>query len=276
MLTVFIWSASVSPSLAFLSEGGFRVVVDSISTANTGQLELYRIKKGDTLWQVAEQYDVDLQTLMQINHLDHSSTLAVGQMLQIPGKKAGSYVIKPGDTMWAIAVRYNISTRELIALNSGVDPRNLRVGAKLVLPQDLHRVPIKEPSRSVSFSRAFFTWPLNGIITSAYGWRKSGFHHGLDIAAATGTPIKACAGGKVAYVGVKGVYGLTVIIDHYNGQQTLYAHTSKTHVTAGQKVAKGQVIAEVGATGNATGPHLHLEIKKSGETFNPIHYLQRL
>ncbi|MEN6325956.1 MAG: M23 family metallopeptidase [Syntrophomonas sp.] len=272
ILVALVSTTSLNSSMAALSEGGFRTSQGPKSAVNS-QLKLYRIENGDTLWKISRSYDVDLQTLMVLNHLNKNSTLSVGQLVQIPGTRSGIYVIRAGDTMWGIAAQYNIRTSDLVRLNANVNPNDLKVGDQLVLPDNLHRMPIKEPSRSFNMSPMFFSWPITGIITSAFGWRKSGFHHGLDIAADTGTPIRACAAGKVVFTGWKSVYGRTVVIEHYNGEQTLYAHTSKIYVTNGQKVVKGQKIAAVGATGNATGPHLHLEIKKAGQALNPIKYL---
>jgi murein DD-endopeptidase MepM/ murein hydrolase activator NlpD len=114
-----------------------------------------------------------------------------------------------------------------------------------------------------------------GVITSSYGWRSSGYHHGLDIAAEAGTAIKACASGEVVFTGYKSVYGRTVIIQHRDGKQSLYAHTQKVYVKTGEEVVKGQTIATVGTTGRTTGPHLHLEIKQNGKTLNPAQYLKR-
>lgn len=275
VMIALVWTMSFDVSMAALSEGGFRTELSPRSTVNS-QLKLYRIEKGDTLWDISRNYDVELQSLMVLNQLNADSILSVGQLVQIPAAKSGIYVIQAGDTIWRIADRYNISTSDLVRLNANVKPNNLKIGDQLVLPDNLHRVPINEPSRSYNISPMFFSWPVTGIITSAFGWRKSGFHHGMDIAADTGTPIKACAAGKVVFVGWQSVYGRMVIIQHYSGEQTLYAHTSEVYVTNGQKVIKGQKIAAVGATGNATGPHLHLEIKRAGQALNPIKYLPRL
>lgn len=115
--------------------------------------------------------------------------------------------------------------------------------------------------------------PISGIITSRFGSRWSGSHTGLDIAASTGTPIKAAAGGTVSFSGSKGSYGNLVIISHGNGVQTYYAHCSKLYVKAGDKVSQGDTIAAVGSTGNSTGPHLHLEIRQNGNPLNPENYL---
>lgn len=118
-----------------------------------------------------------------------------------------------------------------------------------------------------------FSTPVSGTITSKYGYRSSGFHTGLDIATATGTPIHAAASGTVTYAGWKGSYGNLVIIDHGNGYQTYYAHCSAIYVSAGQAVTTDTTISAVGSTGNSTGPHLHLEIRLNGQTQNPQNYL---
>ena len=118
--------------------------------------------------------------------------------------------------------------------------------------------------------------PVTGTITSRYGVssriRKSN-HTGLDIAAKSGTDIKVVAAGTVISAKYDGSYGNLVKVDHGNGVETWYAHTSKMYVTAGQKVEAGDVIAAVGSTGNSTGPHLHLEIRVNGEHINPQNYL---
>ncbi len=118
--------------------------------------------------------------------------------------------------------------------------------------------------------------PINGTITSRYGVssriRKS-THTGLDIAAQTGTKIQVVADGTVTNASYSGSYGNLVKVDHGNGVETWYAHTSKMYVKVGQKVSAGDVIALVGTTGNSTGPHLHLEIRINGNHINPQNYL---
>ena len=118
--------------------------------------------------------------------------------------------------------------------------------------------------------------PISGIITSRFGAKssiRSGDHTGLDIGAPTGTPIKAAAGGTVAFSGYKKSYGYMIVISHGNGIETYYGHCSKLYATEGQKVSQGEVIAAVGNTGNSTGPHLHLEIRVNGVAYNPQNYV---
>ena len=118
--------------------------------------------------------------------------------------------------------------------------------------------------------------PVSGTISSRYGvsssLRKS-THTGLDIAAPSGTPIKVVSNGTVTSASYNGAYGNLVKIDHGNGIETWYAHTSKMYVSVGQKVSAGDVIAAVGSTGNSTGAHLHLEIRINGQHVNPQNYL---
>ena len=116
--------------------------------------------------------------------------------------------------------------------------------------------------------------PVNGIVTSRFGKRSGGTHTGLDIANSEGTPIKAAATGTVIYSGYKGSYGNLIVIDHNDGIHTYYAACSKLHVEIGQEVKQGDIIAEVGATGNATGPHLHFELRINGNPLNPSLYLK--
>lgn len=118
--------------------------------------------------------------------------------------------------------------------------------------------------------------PISGTITSRFGVassRRVNKHTGLDIAASTGTKIKACAGGTVTFSGSKGSYGYMVVVNHGNGIETYYAHCSKLYVSAGQQVNQGDIIAAVGNTGNSTGPHLHLEVRVNGVAYNPQNYV---
>lgn len=112
-------------------------------------------------------------------------------------------------------------------------------------------------------------------VTSGFGWRNdpiSGatkFHAGTDLRAAYGQPVHAAAGGRVAFAGDQGGYGLTVVIDHGNGCATRYAHLSGYSVQAGDEVGSGQVVARTGNSGRSTGPHLHLELLKDGKAVDP-------
>jgi murein DD-endopeptidase MepM/ murein hydrolase activator NlpD len=122
--------------------------------------------------------------------------------------------------------------------------------------------------------------PINAAFnSSSYGWRidpfngSKAFHEGLDFTASTGTPIRAAADGIVSATEQGGAYGKLVKIEHGAGLETRYAHTSKILVKVGERVIKGQIVAEVGSTGRSTGPHLHYEIRLNGASLDPRKYL---
>lgn len=121
---------------------------------------------------------------------------------------------------------------------------------------------------------------LEGYHSSGFGWRTDpltgqlALHEGLDFAAEKGTPIYAAADGVVAQSGRVADYGNIVKIDHGGGLETRYAHASRLLVKAGERVEKGQLIAEVGSTGRSTGAHLHFEVRLNGVALNPRKYLQ--
>ena len=112
-------------------------------------------------------------------------------------------------------------------------------------------------------------------VSSLFGYRenpvtgKFKFHTGLDLAAPQGDPIYAMLGGTVTTAGFDSGYGNYIIINHKDGLQTLYGHCSKLLCKKGEEVGKGQKIALVGSTGNSSGPHLHAEIRKDGQRYDP-------
>nr|WP_269530713.1 M23 family metallopeptidase [Algiphilus aromaticivorans] len=119
----------------------------------------------------------------------------------------------------------------------------------------------------------------SGYISSGYGRRTDPFtgrpasHYGLDFAARPGTDVSAVGSGIVESSGMRSGYGQMVEINHGNGYSTRYGHNSKLLVRAGERVTRGQVIAEVGASGRATGPHLHFEVWHNGKAVNPSKYV---
>lgn len=124
-----------------------------------------------------------------------------------------------------------------------------------------------------------FSWPVNGEITSPYGYRihpifgTEIYHSGIDIGVDEGTPVHAADSGTVVLADWISGYGNAVIIDHGNGTSTLYGHNSELAVSEGQSVSKGQVVAYAGSTGNSTGPHVHFEVRVNGDPVDPMGYL---
>lgn len=123
------------------------------------------------------------------------------------------------------------------------------------------------------------SWPCSGPITSPFGYRIHPIfgieisHAGMDIGVPEGTPVHAADSGTVIEADWISGYGYTIIIDHGNGIQTLYAHNSSLIAGAGQSVSKGEVVAYSGQTGNVTGPHCHFEVRINGSPVDPMGYL---
>ncbi|MGR6837357.1 peptidoglycan DD-metalloendopeptidase family protein [Syntrophomonas erecta] len=274
MLCIFFLGASIHPAQAALSKGKFVPTCRVQSIVTDSKIKYYQVRQGDTLWDISRTYNIDMETVLAVNDLGKNSVLSVGQTLKIPYSRSRIHIIRGGETMWEIANRYDVSVEQLQRMNQGKSPPNLTIGDKLIIPDSTLAMAITTSSRGISLGGGMFTWPVIGAITSYYGWRKSGFHHGLDIAAKLGDPIKACASGKVIFAGDKPVYGKMVIIEHPDGKQTIYAHAQKILVNQGQSVKRGQVIATVGTTGRTTGPHLHLEVKIGDKNYNPLNFLR--
>ncbi|MEO7836848.1 MAG: peptidoglycan DD-metalloendopeptidase family protein, partial [Acidimicrobiales bacterium] len=130
-----------------------------------------------------------------------------------------------------------------------------------------------DPGADGRVSGSGLAWPLRGRLTSAFGSRWGRLHAGIDIAASSGTPIRAAKGGAVILASSYGAYGNAVIIDHGGGLATLYAHQSRLATRDGATVSQGEVIGFVGSTGHSTGPHLHFETRVNGSPQNPRRYL---
>jgi murein DD-endopeptidase MepM/ murein hydrolase activator NlpD len=122
-------------------------------------------------------------------------------------------------------------------------------------------------------SSAGFIWPVQGVLTSGFGWRWGRMHEGIDLAVGVGTPVVAAASGTVIVAGWLGGYGNLVVIDHGNGISTAYGHNTSVTVGVGQSVAQGQLISYSGSTGHSTGPHVHFEVRINGTPVDPLGYL---
>ncbi len=146
--------------------------------------------------------------------------------------------------------------------------------------QELDELIAQVDNRTDYFRALPNQWPVNGNVTSTYGWRDSpfggktrSFHNGIDIASDVGADVVAAADGRVVFSGYQPVYGRTIIIEHAYNFKTKYGHNSALLVELGDTVKKGDVIAKVGSTGRSTGPHLHFTVYKSGNTQDPLIYL---
>lgn len=171
--------------------------------------------------------------------------------------------MEKGETLYRISQTYGVSLEEIARINSIEDPSEVSVGQRITIP-----------GRYASG----LIWPAKGTISSRFGrrgWRR--FHSGIDILARKGTPIRAAADGLVIVSGKSldgySSYGKTVVVQHGDGMRTLYAHNHKNSVRPGECVKTGDIIGEVGSTGNATGAHLHFEIRSNERPVDPLKYL---
>lgn len=233
----------------------------------------YTVKAGDTLWGIANKYDVSVETLIKLNRLKNANRLQIGQKLTILTADGIIHPVSRGESLWSISRTYDTSVEDIIWANNLKQPDILQIGQKLIIP-GIHTAKVTAKAAvNTSTTRLSFIWPLRSIISSYYGPRWGRFHSGIDIAASKGTDIKAAADGTVEAAGWLGNYGYMVLLNHGAGIKTRYAHASKLLVKKGQKVKQGEVIAKVGNTGRSTGPHLHFEVIINGRTKNPLSYL---
>ena len=208
-------------------------------------------------------------------------------------KSEGIYhPVQKGQTLYAIAKAYGLSAKELQSINGIQDPSELDVGHHLWIP-DADRVVYvaptvskkkksvakgkRVPKRKTAAAKRKLMWPVKGgVLTSRFGTRKGKNHHGIDIGARRGTPIRAANEGKVEFSGWGPTgYGLMIIIKHPGNLTTVYAHNSRNLVKKGSKVKRGQMIARVGKTGRATGPHVHFEVRNDTHAKNPLLYVKK-
>ena len=158
---------------------------------------------------------------------------------------------------------------------SGRDGRLVAGGDRIAEATTLRTAPghlTRPDGREDTLAALRFRWPVYGPISSEFGApraSRTGFHAGVDIGASRGTFVRAPAGGTVAFVGWRSGYGRTIVIDHGHQISTLYGHLAKPDVVRGQTVEEGAGIGLIGATGHASGPHLHYEVLVDGWPVNP-------
>lgn len=246
---------------------------------------------GDSLWVLSRRYDSSIDEIAAANGIDRNATLRVGDSLVIPGRYAASdvdvggpapieVVVAANDTLWGIAVRYDSNVSAIMSTNNLTTDR-LNVGQRLrIVPGaevNATRATVPTPILSDA-AGAPMVWPLNGVITSRFGYRQlrvsgSNFHTGLDIDGDTGDPIVAAVAGTVTHSGWRGGYGYLVVVTNGNTDY-YYAHASELLVAEGTEVKVGQLIALVGSTGNSTGSHLHFEVRVDGDPVDPLPILE--
>ena len=208
---------------------------------------LYTVKLGDTLTDIADLYEVEVENVVGFisNELGDANTVSEGALLLLPGA-----VPPPPPPV--------VTPEPIFAAEAPSD------AGSIVTPD------------AVSVSG--FAWPVYGPISEYYGAPRGAgtFHAGLDIDQTYnyGGPVAAAAPGQVVLATSNGYgYGTYVVIRHDNGYETLYAHLSAIYVSQGQYVSQGEAIGAVGSTGYSTGPHVHFEVRAGGATVDPLSYL---
>ena len=196
----------------------------------------HTVQKDQTLYRIAQAYEIDLEVLRRANFIRDASKIKEGIQLWIPGAS--------------------------------------RVRSIPTYSSPSRRSSKKKNSPTVKPRRGILSWPTKGTLTSSFGKRNGRKHEGIDIAAPKGTPIYSAAAGEVVFSGWGPTgYGKMVIIKHQHHLTTVYAHNSKILVKKGTRVKQGQKISLMGSTGRSTGPHLHFEVRNNTEPKNPIKYL---
>ena len=256
------------------------------------------VKPGESLSVIAKQYETTVARIVKDNKIS-GTVIQAGQSLRIqPGNRLYrvvaakqknvqpepapiskvEYLVAKGDTLSQLAKRYNTTVAQIVSTNN-LSSTMLNIGQKLEIHKNQRRYNVSNVT-STRTEQMRFRWPTRGRISDGYGWRKHPvykrrlFHAGIDIAAPRGTPIEAAADGEVIFAGWRSGYGKLVILRHKNGYTTRYAHCSAIRVRRGQMVKAGQRVAQVGATGVATGNHLHFEVRRNGKHVNPRLFLR--
>lgn len=235
----------------------------------------YTVKKGETVSGIASRAGLrSFGTLLSVNAIDNARRISAGQILRIPSTDGLLYTVKKNETLAGIAAMHKVSVTALLDAND-LTAETLSVGQELFIPgAALSSFELRKAIGEL------FIYPIHGRLTSPFGYRKDpftgakSFHTGIDLAAPTGTPIKATLDGKVVETGSNRIFGNYVIISHDRGYQSLYGHMHTISAKRGQYVNQGTVIGTVGNTGYSTGSHLHLSIYKNGNMIDPFSVLK--
>ena len=277
------------------AEGGAVLGETAISLNDTGLVTLesdkpraqvleYSVRDGDTLSTIAERFDVSSESVKWANPKVNWKRIKPGDEINVPPVTGVVYKVRTGDTIYSIAKKYQANAQAIVdfPFNSFANDEEftLVVGQTLIIPDGIMPNAVAVSTRfaavltpdagSVSATGSC-VWPAYGRLTQNFSW----YHKGIDIANKSGGAVLAADAGRVITAGwTSSGYGYHVIVDHGNGYQTLYAHMASVSVVAGQSVARGSVLGQMGSTGRSTGMHLHFEIIRSGGRVGPLGYLQ--
>jgi len=216
------------------------------------------VRANDTLYSIGKKFGIDYRLIAKRNHIRYPYRIFVGQRLYINKQAPLSH-----DVAAAKIRRLSRPRPKIISKNSH------RSKSKKVRVKSAHK------SKARGY-KGRLLWPVKGRVTSKFGRRGSRMHDGIDIGAKEGTPVHAAASGEVVYADSRlSGYGKLVIIRHGKNLFTAYGHNRRMLVRKGARVRAGDVIAKVGHTGRASGPHLHFEVRQGSTPVNPLAYLPR-
>lgn len=264
----------------------------------TSEEKIHKMEKGENTWTLALKYNLKMDDIMRANPGIDSERLQIGQEIslivpkplisietkeyielvegiQFETEYEETDVLYKGDKK--IIAHGEEGKREIkgyLIKQNGIEVDREIIEEKILSEPKTRIIAEGTKARPATMATGFFANPTRGRLTSPFGTRWGKKHTGIDIAAPRGTPIYAADAGKVSFSGSKGSYGNLIIIDHENGYQTYYAHNSRNLVKQGQRVYKGQKIAEMGSTGRSTGSHLHFEIRKNDTPINPQSFVR--
>ncbi len=196
-------------------------------------------------------------------------------------KSSNEYVVQAGDNLYSIAFLLETTPDALQAANRWMQPDRLAPGMRLKVPASAATIAAGQGSDNEYTADAGpvrasgYIWPLRSYkVSSGFGRRWGRLHAGIDLRAPQGTPIRAAADGEVVFAGFSGAYGRMIVISHGQGIETVYAHNSRNRVRKGQRVQKGEIIGNVGRSGNATGYHVHFDFRRNGRPLDPVRQIQ--
>ena len=263
-VNVYTSGNALSPATNHVSIPGETETGNSYSD----QISVYVVRKGDSISQIAEMFDVSVNTILWANDMKKGDKLTENDILFILPISGLQHIITKGQTLNSIAKLYKVDVSDIARFNGITEDTKLAIGDKIIVPGG----EIYNESSSSKTNTTIYRTPTVNVAgyfinpVPAYSRRSQGLHgpgkRGIDLAAPKGTPTLASAGGTVllARNGWNGAYGNMIIINHPNGTKTLYAHLSKINTHTGAQVSQGENIGYVGSTGRSTGPHLHFEV----------------
>lgn len=245
-----------------------------VTPKGSGSISLYEVREGDSLSEIADMFNVTINTILWANDIKDASTIQPGDTLLILPVSGVQHKVAKGETLAGISKKYDADLGEVAAFNGLDEGIALAAGDTIIIPGgDLApKASAKTTTKKSTASKAlpaisgYFGNPVPGsrLTQGIHGY------NGVDLGAPSGTPVYASAAGSVIVAkgggGYNGGYGNYLVISHDNGTQTLYAHLSSLAV-AGGAVAKGDLVGYVGNTGRSTGYHLHFEVRGAKNPF---------